>query len=135
METVVLLCVAYFLGAVYIGVPIGRKSIEIWKKNYPSGSSGGFWGIVLFPMTATDGKVGSICDSTFGIGECFGCMGNFGNRDAIRNYLALNAIFWLPRLLLNSIILIVVAALSVLGFMIWLLIDGFPRLFAKTIKL
>lgn len=119
----------YVVGIFVIGVPMAKKGLEVWFKNYPQGNSGGFWGLLLFPMHASEGRVGSITYQPmtfegFSLGP---------DSEAARKYISLSATFWGPRVVLNLLLLIITGGFALLGAVIMVFTVGIPWLVRRFI--
>lgn len=130
--------VIYVLGYWLIGLPMARKGLEVWKRSYPTGSNGGFWGFILFPVMSSEGNVGSICQSTFlmstiGSFDLFSCWEN-ERLEAEHKYITASAAFWPSRIAFNLIAMAVMTVLGLLGLVLMAFIEGLPALASKAYK-
>jgi hypothetical protein len=131
-----LILLIYITGAVCIGVPIARKSVQVWKKEEEGSSvspTGGFWGFVLFPMTASEGKVGLVETFAMDIADEPGPCSP-GPDDAWKRYVALSAMFWLPRIVFNLLAVSVITVFYALSAIAYGLFVGLPAIAGKLIR-
>jgi hypothetical protein len=116
---------AYYLGILLIGKPMARKGLDIWMNHYMKGGSGGTLGFLLFPQTSFEGRIGvepTICMNT--------ANSALGMRDPQfkQAYINLSATFWLPRLIVNFVGMIVVGIQMIMIFVFFVLVELMPKL-------
>ena len=114
MTTTTLVIIGYVLGTILIGVPMGKKSIAIYKTTQEisiySEKIRGFWAFLLFPWSVFQGKELAGCiDDSPGI-EMILLDGHSSSYWAEKKnygaYLAFTAMFWPIRVYFNSVVII-----------------------------
>ena len=131
----------YIAGAIFIGIPMGRKSLRVWNEVDYRGT-GGFWGFVLFPLSAIEGEVG---DVTGNFGMEISRINFLNPNDDLNDdpedaayhqrYIAFSAMFWLPRIIFNTIVLLTYGSLLTIAGISLLIVAGLPAFVAKLAKL
>lgn len=98
----IIVITVYVAGIFLIGLPMGKKSLRIWEKDFRlGGGSGGFWGHMLFPLSSWGKGVGRSRDLPL-MDEV-----DFDNKESRQQYIGLTGILWPIRLLWDVFILII----------------------------
>jgi hypothetical protein len=133
MTTILIVVAVYVLGAIFIGIPMGKKSLAVWKtagKVYRRGkTSAGLWGFILFPMMASEGEVGVDYPKPFGLQLCWSDLDD--NENA---YVAMTAMFWPTRIAFTAISMLVVALMTGLAAVFMFFFEILPEVFGNIIK-
>jgi hypothetical protein len=79
----------YVVGIFVVGLPIGKKSIKIWGRDSNYETSGGFWGYILFPISARNKWIGTRVDTPAFIADV-----NFSHKISKQIYVGLTGVFW-----------------------------------------
>jgi hypothetical protein len=110
----------YIAGIFLIGLPIAKKSLSIWiEAEDVMGNTGGFWGHILFPTTATESGFGDSDYSglPFFIEKYFKIDGrlSYSDQDKRREYVGVVALLWPLKILWNIFFGVTLNVLPVVG--------------------
>lgn len=102
---VLVIIILYVIGAIFVGLPLARKSIDVWRmgtkyrrfEGQDANYTGGFWGFVLFPLSAMSERVGSRASAPLALRFI-----GLGTRRRSDLYVITTMVLWLPRLLFNA---------------------------------